>query len=307
LNCLVLGGAGFIGKHLCRALVAAGHTVKSCDLPPAAGNSWPVIEGVTWLAGDIARAESMLVALADAEIVFHLVSTSIPKTSNDDPHADLQKNVAASLRLFDAIVGLPRPPRILFVSSGGTVYGIPRSIPIPEDHPTDPLCAYGVGKLAIEKYLALYGHLHRLDYRILRMANPYGPEQPLSRGQGVIPVFLSRALRGESLEIWGDGSVVRDYFHVDDLCAALLAAMDYGGPERTFNIGSGSGCSLNDLIAIISRLLGRDVVCRYLPGRACDVPVNILDISRAVTHLGWQPRVPLDQGLASLLPWLRAL
>ncbi len=307
MNCLVLGGAGFIGKHLCRALVAAGHTVKSCDLPPVAGNSWPDIEGVTWLAGDIARAESMMAALVDAEIVFHLVSTSIPKTSNDDPHADLQKNVAASLRLFDAIVGLPRPPKILFVSSGGTVYGIPKTIPIPEDHPTDPLCAYGVGKLAIEKYLALYGHLHRLDYRILRMANPYGPEQPLSRGQGVIPVFLSWALRDEPLEIWGDGSVVRDYFHVDDLCAALLATMDYDGPERTFNIGSGSGCSLNDLIAIISRLLGREVACCYLPARACDVPVNVLDISRAVTHLGWQPRVALDEGLAGLLPWLRAL
>jgi UDP-glucose 4-epimerase len=307
LNCLVLGGAGFIGKHLCRALVAAGHTVKSCDLPPPAGRSWPSIDGVTWLAGDIARAESMMVALADAEIVFHLVSTSIPKTSNDDPHTDLQKNVAASLRLFDAIVGLPHPPKILFVSSGGTVYGIPKTIPIPEDHPTDPLCAYGVGKLAIEKYLALYGYLHQLDYRILRMANPYGPEQPLSRGQGVIPVFLSKALRNEPLEIWGDGSVVRDYFHVDDLCAVLLATMGYDGPERIFNIGSGSGCSLNDLIAIIRRLLGREVTCHYLPGRACDVPVNILDISRAMTHLGWQPRVALDEGLAGLLPWLRTL
>lgn len=307
MNCLVLGGAGFIGRHLCRALTVAGHRVTACDLPSSDATGWPLIDGVNWLACDLADTASLAAPLAGADAIFHLVSTTIPKTSNDDPHADLQGNVAATLRLLDAAVRLPRPPRVVFVSSGGTVYGVPRTVPIPEDHPTDPLCAYGVGKLAIEKYLALYGHLHGLDYRILRTANPYGPGQIPGRGQGVIPVFLFRALRGEPLEIWGDGSVVRDYFHVDDLCAALLAALGYRGAERIFNIGSGRGCSLNELIAAIGRLLGRDVACRYLPGRSCDVPVNVLDISRAATHLGWSPRVSLEDGLATLLPWLRAL
>jgi len=307
LNCLVLGGAGFIGRHLCRSLIAAGHVVKACDLPPVGGVGWPGIDGVNWQAGDFANAEFLAENLIDTEVVFHLVSTTIPKTSNDDPHADLQKNVAATLRLLDAVIRHPRPPRVIFVSSGGTVYGIPKTIPIPEEHPTDPLCAYGVGKLAIEKYLALYGHLHRLDYRILRMANPYGPEQPLSRGQGVIPVFISRALQHEPLEIWGDGSVVRDYFHIDDLCAALLATIDYQGSERIFNIGSGSGCSLIELIDIIRELLQHDVAVRFLPARACDVPVNILDISRARTHLGWWPRIPLKEGIGSVLTRLRTL
>ena len=307
MNCLVLGGAGFIGKHLCRSLVAAGHAVKACDLPPPGRADWPVIDGVSWVAGDFANAELLAENLIDAEIVFHLVSTTIPKTSNDDPYADLQGNVAAALRLLDAVIRRPRLPRVIFVSSGGTVYGIPKTIPIPEEHPTNPLCAYGVGKLAIEKYLALYGHLHRLDYHILRMANPYGPEQPLSRGQGVIPVFLSRALHDEPLEIWGDGSVVRDYFYVDDLCAALLATIDYQGPERIFNIGSGSGCSLNELVGIIRELLQRDVAVRFLPARACDVPINVLDISRARIHLGWQPAIPLKDGIGRLLARLRTL
>lgn len=296
----VLGAAGFIGRHLCTALAAAGHQVRGFDRAPADG-AWPEIVGVNWLAGDFGSKADITSALDDVEVVFHLISASIPKTSNENPARDLQENVGATLGLLDSLVALPCPPKLIFISSGGTVYGIPRTIPIPESHPTDPLCAYGIGKLAIEKYLALYRRLYGLDYRILRLANPYGEYQQLHSGQGVIPVFLNKALHNEPLEIWGDGSVIRDYLYIGDVVAAIMAAMGYAGPERIFNIGSGIGHSLNDLIELIRELLGRDIACRCLPARTCDVPVNILDISQAEAVLGWRPITPLEKGLMRVL------
>lgn len=300
MKILVLGGAGFVGRHLCAALVAAGHQVCGFDKNPAAGN-WPAIYGVNWLAGDFCHKSAIEAALEGVEVVFHLISTSIPKTSNEDPAGDLLANVGSTLGLLDAIVTLQNRPKLIFISSGGTVYGVPRTIPIPEHHPTEPLCAYGIGKLAIEKYLALYHRLHGLDYRVLRLANPYGEHQLVHAAQGVIPVFLHKALHNEPLEIWGDGSVVRDYLYIGDATRAMIAAMSYDGSERIFNVGSGVGHSLNDLIDLISELVGRDLPCRYLPARACDVPINILDISRAKTELGWHQTTPLRIGMSTVL------
>lgn len=305
MNCLVLGGGGFIGRHLCAALVAAGHQVGAFGRLPV--GDWIPIAGVSYQCGDVQCERSLKAALVDVDVVYHLISVTIPKTSNENPLVDLQGNVAVTLGLLDVIVGMDKQVELIFLSSGGTVYGIPRITPIPEDHPTNPLCAYGVGKLAIEKYLALYHHLHDLNYRILRLANPYGSQQAIGRGQGVIAAFLARALRHETLEIWGDGSVVRDYLYISDLCVALLAILHYNGPQRIFNIGSGSGHSLNDLIAMISQLLGREVRTSFQPGRSCDVPVNILDIQRARAELNWQPTIPMVEGIASLLPWLQSL
>lgn len=302
MNVLVLGAAGFIGRHLSAALVADGHQVCGFDRVPAHG-SWPA--AANWKVGDFANPVDIRAALADSELVFHLVSASIPKTSNEAPALDLQNNVGATLGLLDALAGHPQKPKIVFISSGGTVYGIPRTIPIPESHPTDPLCAYGIGKLAIEKYLALYHRLHGIEYCIVRLANPYGPYQGFQQGQGAIPTFLWQALHGKPLEIWGDGTVVRDYLHISDVVRAILAAARQSGPERIFNIGSGVGHSLNDLADLIRELFGRDIPCRYLPGRACDVPVNILGINRASTVLGWLPGIPLTTGMAQTLEWLR--
>lgn len=304
MNILVLGGAGFVGRHLCATLVATGHQVTGFDRAPSDG-VWPTVDGVNWQVGDFANKDDITVALHEIDIVLHLISTSIPKTSNEDPARDLQNNVGSTLGLLDAIVGQPRQPQIIFISSGGTVYGVPRSIPIPESHPTDPHCAYGIGKLAIEKYLALYRRLHGLDYRILRLANPYGEHQLVHSAQGVIPVFLNKALHNEPLEIWGDGSVIRDYLYIGDVVNAITAAINYDGPDRIFNVGSGSGHSLNDLIGLIRELLGRDIPCRYVSARSCDVPVNILDISRARTELGWHPVTPLPIGMARVMEFIQ--
>ena len=186
------------------------------------------------------------------------------------------------------------------VSSGGTVYGIPQAVPISETHPTDPICSYGITKLAMEKYVALYRQLHGLEGVVLRVANPFGPRQRLDAAQGVVPVFLGKALRHEPLQIWGDGSTVRDFLDVADVVAALLAVVRYKGSESLFNIGSGQGLSLNQLIAQLEQQLNRSLDVQYLPSRGCDVPTNVLCIDRAKEALNWAPKIPVADGLRRL-------
>jgi UDP-glucose 4-epimerase len=183
---------------------------------------------------------------------------------------------------------------------------VPRATPVAEDHPTEPISSYGIHKLMVEKYLRLAHHLQGLDYCILRPANLYGPRQRLDIAQGAVAVFLDRALREQPIRIWGDGSVVRDYVYVADAVDAMLRAARFEGEPRIFNIGSGRGASLNELVAEIEQLLGRPVKVEHSAARAVDVPVNVLDASRAERHLGWRASTPLSEGLRRTCEWLRA-
>lgn len=305
-RCLVLGGRGFIGSHLIDALLEQGCSVRCFDRPhvmplaPAHSDN-PLFELVE---GDLASAADVADAVDGCSICFHLVSTTLPKSSNADPVFDIESNVLGTLRLLSHGVqtGLKK---VVFVSSGGTVYGVPNAVPIPESHATDPVCSYGISKLAIEKYLHLFHHLHGLDYTVLRLANPYGERQRTHASQGAVAVFLGKVMRGEPLEIWGDGSVVRDYIHIADVVSAMLSAARVSGSERVFNIGSGQGHSLNELLRIIEHVTGRQAQCRYLPARAFDVPVSVLDIGKANDHLQWAPAVSFEDGLARFARWLQ--
>jgi UDP-glucose 4-epimerase len=303
---LVLGGAGFIGSHLAEALSQAGHRVKVFDRPHL--DRLPLFSrrpGFEVFAGDFLNPQALSPALRGTEVVFHLVSTTLPKTSNDNPIYDVETNVLGTLRLVE-LCRQHGVRKIVFVSSGGTVYGIPRSIPIDEGHPTQPTCSYGIHKLVIEKYLHLSRMLHGIDYCILRPANLYGPRQRLDIAQGAVAVFLDRALRRESVQIWGDGSVVRDYVYVNDAVDAFLKAAAYAGEEKIFNIGSGAGVSLNQLVSEIQTLVGHPLAVEYLAARNLDVPVNILDCSLARRHLGWSATTPLAEGLRHTCEWMRS-
>lgn len=305
MKCLLLGGGGFIGSHLCEALLAAGHSVRIFDRPNLQRFRFPAgADTVEWLEGDFTNHDDLMRAISGNDVIYHLVSTTLPSSSNENPVYDVETNVIGTLHLLE-LARAQEVGRIVFISSGGTVYGAPREIPIKESHPTEPLCSYGIGKLAIEKYLHLYHVLHGIDYRVLRLANLYGERQRVTTAQGAVAVFLHRALSGQPIEIWGDGSVVRDYLYAGDVAAALVQAAGVNGEHRLFNIGSGQGQSLNDLVAAIERLLGRKVRRNYLPGRRFDVPVNVLDISRAERHLAWRPRMAFADGLERTLQWMR--
>ncbi len=302
MKCLVLGGGGFIGKHLCEGLLAGGYQVRVLDRPHLELDEARLLVGkVEWLEGDFTNSVDVAAALEGCRWVFHLVSTTLPKNSNDNPLYDLESNVAATLRLLDLSRSGGMPRKIIFVSSGGTVYGAPRQTPIPESHPTEPLCAYGIGKLAIEKYLELYRVLHGLDYAVMRLANPYGEYQRTQGAQGVVPIFMHKALHGEPIEIWGDGSVIRDYVYIGDVVQALLKVMTHEGAQRVFNIGSGVGTSLKELVQILQEVIGKPITCRYTGSRGFDVPASVLDISRARRELKWDPAIALRDGIARVL------
>ena len=304
MKSLVLGGNGFIGTHLVDVLLEDGHRVRIYDRSLNGFRANP--KGAEYVRGELDDLGLVREALEDIEVVFHFVNTTIPKTSNDDPVYDVSSNLVGTLRVLESCVQAG-VRKVVFASSGGTVYGQPRTVPIAEGHPTEPITSYGIVKLAVEKYLALFEHLHGLDYAALRSSNLYGPYQDPGGQQGVIPVFLSRLRAGQPVTIWGDGSVVRDYLYISDLVEALKLAARANLGRKVLNVGSGRGTSLNELIAIIARVTGSRPEVRYVAGRSLDVPANVLDVARVREELGWKPQTGLDEGIDRTWDWIRTL
>jgi UDP-glucose 4-epimerase len=304
MKCLVLGGGGFIGSHIVEELHAAGHDIRILERPRVP-RFREFASRVEWVEGDFQSASVVHDAVDGIDAVFHLVSTTLPKSSNDDPIFDLESNVVATLRMLE-FARDARVRKIIFISSGGTVYGTPATLPIPETHPTEPRVAYGIAKLAIEKYLALFQRLHGMDYTVLRVANPYGKRQRVETAQGAVAAFIDRVLRDQPIEIWGDGTITRDYVHVADVARAFLHALDYDGDVHIFNVASGRGRTLNELVALLEDVMGRRIAVRYMPGRPFDVPSNVLAIDRARDVLGWMPQVDFEAGLRETFAWARA-
>jgi UDP-glucose 4-epimerase len=305
-RCLVMGGKGFIGSHLVEALLREGFSVTVFDranIQPL--NDAATLAKVKWIDGDFTSDADVARAIVDCDICYHLVSTTLPQSSNADPIFDIETNVAGTVRLLNHAVRLG-VKKIVFISSGGTVYGIPQSVPIREDHPTNPICSYGITKLAIEKYLHLYLALHGLDYTVLRLANPFGERQRIQASQGVVSVFMSKVFRSEKIEIWGDGSVVRDYLYIGDAVDAMVKAASYKGEERVFNIGSGNGVSLNEILDGIEQVTGLKADRKYIAARNFDVPVSVLAPDRAKSVLGWTPRTSFSDGLLKLMTWMQS-
>lgn len=294
MRALIVGGNGFIGSHLAEGLRAGGHAVRVLDPGPArADTDW---SGIGYLQGAYTDAALLDAALDGIDAVFHLASTTVPASSNLDPAFDVSSNLLGALGLFAAIEA-KGIRRVVFFSSGGTVYGNPETLPMREDHPLRPISSYGIVKVAVEHYLRMYGHLGRLDPLILRPSNPYGPRQSAAGGQGFIAAAIARARADETLQIWGDGEVVRDYLYIDDLVdlAIRAAASDACG---TFNAGSGDGHSLNAIRAAIERVAGGAMCVEHLPGRGFDVREVRLDIAAARERFDWTPAVGLDDGIA---------
>jgi UDP-glucose 4-epimerase len=304
MKVVILGGGGFLGSHLAETLLANGQEVCIFDQPAARYLEYSRERGANIVTGNFFDPDALRAVISDCEVVYHLVSTTVPQTSNDNPRLDVEGNLMGTLQLLEQMrnAGVKK---IVFSSSGGTVYGIPQEIPIKESHPTDPTSSYGIVKLAIEKYLHLYWTLHGLDYCILRISNAYGARQPITPTQGAIAAFLGKATAREEIVIWGDGTILRDYIYASDIANAFLQASLYQGEWKIFNIGSGHGHSLIELIGVIENITQIPVQVKYLPKRQFDVPVNILDITRAKSHLGWEPKVRLEEGVLAASEWMQ--
>jgi UDP-glucose 4-epimerase len=294
MNTLVLGGNGFIGSHLVDKLLQEGHRVRVFDKYEE--HYRRPLAGVDYRIGDFGNRGLLAEALDGVDVVYHLISTTLPKTSNDDPVFDVQSNVIEALFLMEQCVE-KKVKKVVFISTGGAIYGRPATLPVAENDPTDPECSYGITKLAIEKYLALFQHLHGLDYTVVRPSNPYGERQDPNGIQGAVTVFLGRVAKGEPIEIWGDGEVVRDYIFIDDLIEGIYRASTTAAASHIFNMGSGAGHSLNDIVTIIRRVTGREARTVYKAKRTFDIPAIYLDISRAKKELSWAPVTSLESGI----------
>lgn len=302
MRTLVLGGSGFLGSYVVDALCEEGFQVTSLDCQPERFRG--TNEKVEFLQADFGnRGKLVKILKRGVDCVFHLVSSTIPQTSNDDPIFDVQSNVIESIALLEMCVKYS-VKRVVYISSGGTVYGIPEQLPIPEKHTTLPLCSYGITKLAIEHYLHLFYVLHGLKYSVLRLSNPYGARQDPRGKQGAVTVFMNKLLKGEEISVWGDGSVVRDYIHASDFARACLAMV---GAESVgvYNVGGGAGTSLNELIAVLERVTGKSAKVNYLPGRDFDVPELYLDCSRIKYEYGWSPIINFETGLDQMNKWMQ--
>ena len=303
MRALVLGGCGFIGSHVVDRLLAAGYRVTVLDR--ALERYRPPLPGVEYVMGDFLDRMVLAELLSDKDAVFHLVSTTVPGTANLDPKADVAGNLMGTLGLLETMTALG-VRRLVFLSSGGTVYGPAPDHPIPENFPLNPINSYGIVKVAIEHYLEMFRNLHGLQPVAIRAANPYGPRQGHVGVQGVVATFMRRLRDGQKLEIWGDGNAVRDYLHVADLAELCLAAAE-SDLCGALNAGSGEGHSLLDLIEHLSEITGQAIHPVFKADRKVDVPYSVLDITRAKEALGWRPRRDFQSGLRDTWRWLHSL
>jgi len=305
-NILITGGNGFIASHLVDSLAASGYRITVLDVYPRPYD--PLPQGVSFVQGTLQDIHLTRRTLEDhqIELVYHAAWANIHETALKDPVADVQTNLVASINLLSACRDRG-VKRVVYLSSGGTVYGLPKHIPIPEDHSTDPINAYGITKLTVEKYLRMFHHLYGLEYTILRPSVPYGPRQNPFHRQGVVAVFIYNVLKKEQVTIFGDGEVVRDYFYIEDLTRALVASKDiaFDPLKTTFNLGGIQPYSLNELVTKIESILGIKMLVKYEPARNFDVPRILLDTSLAQSHLNWKPAVSLEDGIQRTANWLQ--
>lgn len=299
MRILLLGAAGFIGTNLTIELAK-----KSEDEITLVDRDREYFKSIISMGFKNVRiVESSLTVnmdfdsiLKDQDVVYHLVSTTVPTTCNQHISQELVSNVVFSANLFEACIRCG-VTKVVFISSGGTVYGKEVTCPLKENIVTNPISSYGVQKVTIEKLLYLYRYMYGLDYRIIRLANPYGPYQRPNGVLGAVTTFTYKALKGDEIIVYGDGSVVRDFIYIDDAVRAIMKIVEGEKKHHTFNLGCGYGTSIKQVLKTIEKVLEVKLNVSYIEGRKVDVPVNYLDISRYERYYGALNPISLEEGI----------
>jgi UDP-glucose 4-epimerase len=293
----ITGGQGLIGINLVKTLLNTNFfTIKILYQ----GKIYNKIEHISYIKVNFTDKTSLIEALKDIDIVIHLAWTTTPSSASTNPFFDIQTNLLLGVNLLDACV-YSKVKKVIFASSGGTVYGIPNTIPIPENHELNPISCYGISKLAFEKYLQFYSRQFNLDYLILRISNAYGLHQSIHKGQGVIGIWVDKIIKNEKIEIWGDGSAVRDYVYVDDISLAILKSIEKEIKNEVFNVGNGKGVALKEIIDLLKKSIKKEITIHYLESRNIDVPSNVLCIKKIEEKLDWKPLITIEEGLQKIL------
>ena len=295
MRAVVTGGAGFIGSHLVDALLARGDEVTVID-DLSTGRPEFVSDAATLVEHDVREPFE-----ADADVVYHLAAQADVGTSMERPGFDASVNVVGTVNALEA--ARAAGARLVFSSTGGAIYGDTER-PAAEDSERRPVSAYGIAKLAAETYVAGWNRIHRSGHVVLRFANVYGPRQSAELEGGVVSIFMERLARGQETVIFGDGEQSRDFVYVGDVVAAVLAGATAAG--GTFNVGTGTETTVNDLHRLCAQTLGVEAEPRHGPARAGDARRSVLEVTRAERELGWRPRVGLEDGLLRTWESIRA-
>jgi nucleoside-diphosphate-sugar epimerase len=304
---LVTGGAGFIGSHIVERLVRRGARVRVLDnfLTGKRENLAPFMDAIELLEGDVRDLAACRKAAAGVDAVLHQAAlASVPRSTEDPILADAI-NVAGTLNLL--VAARDAGAQSFVLASSSAVYGDAPGVPQREGKEGAPLSPYAAGKRAAEDYCRVFSSLYGLRTASLRYFNVFGPRQdPSSDYAAVIPLFISKLLRGEAPAIHGDGEQSRDFIYVGDVAEAnLLAAAVPGLRGEAMNIAHGSGTTVNALAALINAVLKTHIVPVHEAGRPGDVRHSYADISAASERLGFRPVVPFEEGLERTIRWYR--
>ena len=300
MKVLVLGGNGFIGSHITDELIANGHEVtvfhRSSERYTAPSKY------LRFYMGDYLDVVKLGEVVDGMDAVVHAISTTVPSTSNLNPIGDVQQNLIATIQLLDLMLKA-NVKRLIYLSSGGTVYGIPTERLVSENHPLNPICSYGIVKVAIENYIGMYKALYGLKPIILRPSNPYGPRQAHAGVQGALSTFLFNTLNHKQITIWGDGETRRGYLYVKDMAKACSLALD-SDIEGTFNVCNSISYSLKELLQLVETTTGITPLVSYKSSRAFDVKEILLDTSKVKNVFAWQPTYSIQDGMAEFVQYL---
>lgn len=302
---VILGGGGFIGGRLVPRL-AEDHNNTILVIGRSAVPAAPLPPNVSYVSGSISDESFLREVINGGEHVLHLAHSTTPKTSFEDPIADIDSNLQGTVSVFK-VAGEVGVDRLTYVSSGGAVYGHSQYVPVDEKHPTNPISPYGICKLAAEKYAQMYAQIAALPLIVVRPSNPYGPGQMGERGQGFIGSAINRIISHEPVIVFGERGTVRDYIYIEDVAEGIISAMHHGLIGATYNIGSGVGLDnmgvLEELVKLLPNGLAAEVKINVLPRRPYDVDVSILSYDALMKDSGWKPKVDIRTGLRLALDW----
>jgi UDP-glucose 4-epimerase len=298
---IVFGANGFIGKHLTIALAKDKSNLvvafdRFSDYVSGGNNEFDKYDNIIIRPGDFFNHDDVIDSLKGVDYVFHLISATTPASSSHNPLIDIDTNLRGSIDLLQACVK-SNVKKILYPSSGGTIYGDSGDKPIKEDVCPKPRSPYGIIKLTIEYYLHYFYDNFGLDYMIYRIANPYGPGQNINGKQGVIPIFMHKILIGEPIDIYGDGKMIRDYIYISDLIDMITATYNKKTAFNEYNIGSGVGISVNEIVDTIQLCTNKDVHRRVLAAPASFVKNIVLDSNRFCKEFDIYPKINLKEGI----------
>lgn len=297
MKILILGGNGFIGKNLGTYLSGLGYEVISFDIE----RKFEDKANIKYVIGNFFDDDDLLPFLSSIDVVYHAICTINPGNSNIKYMQGYMYDFLQTVKLCDWSIEYGF--RLVFLSSGGTVYGKQEKMPIIEDTMAIPINHYGNLKLCIENTMRTFNKQMHSNIIIARIANPYGPGQDYSKGVGYIDAVMKHSMLHEVIEIWGDGSIIRDYIYIDDVCGMLETLIRYKGAEEVFNVGSGQGTSQNEILTVIKEMIP-NIKTKYLPARSVDVPQIILD-NQKIMSLYQKKCISLQRGVREYYFYLK--